>query len=252
MPEWRDKGIVLSVRKYGESGIIANILTLDHGRHLGWISNYKNKNVSSHAQPGNLVDVFWKSRLIDQMGNFKIELISSVVGKILDDKVKLQAVISLCTLLEKVLPERQSYAEIFHATQAFINVLLLDDDVSKNAWVEGYVKWEIGILSSIGFSLKLDECAVTGKKNSLCYVSPKTGKAVSKEGAGKFAPKLLLLPYFLGGPKIVGSNFYQDIVTGLKITSYFFKNKLLLSINDNKNNFLPNARNRFIEMIEKL
>ena len=91
MPEWRDKGIVLSVRKYGESGIIANILTLDHGRHLGWISNYKNKNVSSHAQPGNLVDVFWKSRLIDQMGNFKIELISSVVGKILDDKINLTA-----------------------------------------------------------------------------------------------------------------------------------------------------------------
>ena len=252
MPEWRDRGIVLSVRKYGEKGMIANILTLEHGRHLGWISNYKNNNISSHIQPGNLVDVFWKSRLIDQMGNFKIELISSVVGKILDDKIKLQAIISLCTLLEKVLPERQSYSEIFNATQAFINLLLLDDDILKNIWFEGYVKWEIGILSSIGFSLKLDECAVTGKKNNLYFVSPKTGKAVSKEGAGLFAAKLLLLPSFLGGAEIIGSNFNQDIIAGLKITSYFFKNKLLLSINNDKNNYLTNARNRLIEMIEKL
>ena len=79
MPEWRDKGIVLSVRKYGEKGIIANLLTLEHGRHLGWITNYNKKNIASHVQPGNLVDIFWKSRLIEQMGNFKIELISSFV-----------------------------------------------------------------------------------------------------------------------------------------------------------------------------
>jgi DNA repair protein RecO (recombination protein O) len=249
MPEWRDKGIVLSVRKYGEKGMIANILTFEHGRHLGWISNYKNN--SFHAQPGNLVDVFWKSRLIEQMGNFKVELISSIVGKILDDKIKLQAIISLCTLLEKVLPERQNYSEVFNATRAFINLLLVDDDISKNAWIEGYVKWEIGVLAAIGFSLKLDECAVTGQKNNLYFVSPKTGKAVTKEGAGKFAPKLLLLPFFLGGAEIIGSNFNKDIMAGLKITSYFFKNKLLLSINDNENNFIPNARNRLIEMIEK-
>ena len=252
MPEWRDKGIVLSIRKYGEKGMIANILTIEHGRHLGWIRNYRNKNTSSQAQPGNLVDVNWRSRLIEQMGNFKIELISSVVGKILDDKMKLQAVISLCTLLEKVLPERQKYVEIFNATEAFINLLLLEDHILKNAWIEGYVKWEIGILSSIGFSLKLDECAVTGKKNSLYYVSPKTGKAVSKEGAGTFAPKLLLLPSFLGGAEMIDSNFNKDIIAGLKITSYFFKNKLLLSINVYKNNDLPSARNRLINMIEKL
>ncbi|MDC0094165.1 DNA repair protein RecO [Alphaproteobacteria bacterium] len=251
MPEWRDKGIVLSVRKYGEKGMIANILTLEHGRHLGWISNSINKKNSFHAQPGNLVDVFWKSRLIEQMGNFKIELISSVVGKLFDDKIKLQAIISLCTLLEKVLPERQNYSEVFNATEAFINLLLVDNDISNNAWVEGYVKWEIGVLAAIGFSLKLDKCAVTGQKNNLYFVSPKTGKAVTKEGAGKFAPKLLLLPFFLGGAEIIGSNFNKDIIAGLKITSYFFKNKLLLSINDNENNFIPNARNRLIEMIEK-
>ena len=179
-------------------------------------------------------------------------MISSVVGKILDDKVKLQAIFSICTLLEKVLPERQKYSEVFNATQAFINLLLIDDQSSQNMWVEGYVKWEIGLLSSIGFSLNLNECAVTGKKNNLYFVSPKTGKAVSKEGGGKFAPKLLLLPKFLGGEDLIGSNFNQDIIAGLKITSYFFKNKLLISINDQSNTYLPNARNRLIEMIEKL
>ena len=249
MLEWNDNGIVLSVRKYGEKGLIINVLTKEHGRHLGWMSN--NKNVLSVVQPGNLVNVVWKSRLVEQIGNYKIELISTISGKTFDDKFKLQAIISLCSLLEKILPERQSYPEVFKATEAFLNLLLFDNS-SKKYWIEGYVKWEIGVLSSIGFSLNFKECAVTGKKNNLYYVSPKTGKAVSKEGAGKFAPKLLRLPLFLGGAEVIGSNFYQEILSGLNITTYFFKNKLLLSINDNKNSYLPTARNRFIEMIEKL
>ena len=128
----------------------------------------------------------------------------------------------------------------------------MDDNVKLNLWIEGYVKWEIGILSSIGFSLNLNECAVTGSIDDLYFVSPKTGKAVSKEGAGKFAPRLLILPNFLGGANYIETNFYHQILAGLKITTYFFENKLLTSINNEKNNYLPNARNRFIEMIEKL
>ena len=252
MPEWSDQGIVLSLRKYGEKGLIVNILTKEHGRHLGWLSNRGNKNIISYVQPGNIVSVSWKSRLIEQMGNYKIELISSVSGKILDEKLKLQALSSLCSLLEKILPERQKYIEIHNATIAFIDLLLLDSVINSNNWIEGYVKWEIGILSSIGFSLNLNECAVTGTKNNLYFVSPKTGKAVSKEGAGDFAPKLLGLPKFLGGAKSIGLNFYHEMVAGLKITSYFFENKLLISINNEKNNYLPKARDRFIEMIEKL
>ena len=251
MPEWVDKGIVLSVRKYGEKGLIANVLTEEHGRHLGWLSNRSNNNILSHIQPGNIVSVSWKSRLIEQMGNYKIELISSVSGKMFDDKLKLQALSSLCALIEKILPERQKYQEIYNATLAFINLLLLDDNIKMNYWIEGYVKWEIGILSSIGFSLKLNECAVTGTKDNLHFVSPKTGKAVSKEGAGNFAPRLLALPNFLGGVKPVNLNFYHEILLGLKITTYFFENKLLISINNDKNNYLPKSRDRFIEMVEK-
>ena len=251
MPEWVDKGIVLSVRKYGEKGLIANVLTEEHGRHLGWLSNRSNNNMLSHIQPGNIVSVFWKSRLIEQMGNYKIELISSVSGKMFDDKLKLQALSSLCALIEKILPERQKYQEIYNATLAFINLLLLDDNIKMNHWIEGYVKWEIGILSSIGFSLKLNECAVTGTKDNLYFVSPKTGKAVSKEGAGNFASRLLALPNFLGGVKTVNLNFYHEILLGLKITTYFFENKLLISINNDKNNYLPKSRDRFIEMVEK-
>ncbi len=251
MPDWVDKGIVLSVRKYGEKSLIVNVLTEEHGRHLGWTSS-RSSNTLSHIQPGNLVSVFWKSRLIEQMGNYKIELVSSVSGKIFDDKLKLQALSSLCALIEKILPERQKYQEIYNATLAFVNLLLLDDNVKINLWIVGYVKWEIGILSSIGFSLNLNECAVTGTIDNLYFVSPKTGKAVSKEGAGKFAPRLLVLPNFLGGANCLETNFYHEILAGLKITTYFFENKLLTSINNEKNNYLPKARNRFIEMIEKL
>ena len=252
MPEWNDQGIILSAKKYGEKGLIINILTENHGRYLGWFNNYKSKNILADIQPGNLVNVFWKSRLTEQMGKFKIELISSVTGKIFDEKMKLQALKSVCSLLEKFLPERQNYSQIFNATNAFIDLLTFQDESKNDYWMEGYVKWEIGVLSSIGFSLDLNRCAVTGSNTNLLFVSPKTGKAVSKEGAGRYAPRLLLLPSFLGGNNVISSNFYKEILAGLNITSYFFKNKLLLSINTNKPINLPNPRIRFVELIEKL
>ena len=252
MPEWDDFGFILSAKKYGEKGLIVNILTEAHGRHIGWINNYKTKSILSNVQPGNLVKVLWKSRLIEQMGSFKIELISSISGKIFDEKIKLQALNSLCSLLEKFLPERQSYPEIFDATNAFIKLLALNNECGNNQWIKGYIKWEIGLLSSIGFSLDLKQCAVTGQKNDLYYVSPKTGKAVSKKGAGKYAPKLFKLPFFLGGKKAIGSNLQEEILAGLNITTYFFKNKLLLSINDSRIMNLPNPRDRLENMIKKL
>ena len=61
MPEWNDQGIVLSAKKYGEKGFIINILTQNHGRYLGWFNNYKSKNILADVQPGNLVNIFWKS-----------------------------------------------------------------------------------------------------------------------------------------------------------------------------------------------
>ena len=252
MPEWNDVGIILSAKKYGEKGLIINILTEAHGRYVGWVNNYKAKSILSSVQPGNLVTVFWKSRIIEQMGNFKIEQISSISGKIFDEKLKLQALISLCSLLEKFLPERESYSEVFFATKAFLNVLAINNELDNKLWIKGYLKWEIGLLSSIGFSLDLKQCAVTGQKNNLYYVSPKTGKAVSKEGAGKFAPKLLKLPMFLGGTEIIGSTLHEEIIMGLNLTTYFFKNKLLQSINDTRITNLPNSRNRLENMIKKL
>ena len=128
----------------------------------------------------------------------------------------------------------------------------MHDQRHNDPWIDRYVQWEIGVLSSSGFSLDFERCAVTGAKPNLSFVSPTTGKAVSKEGAGKHAPKLLLLPFFLGGEKVIGSNFYKEILAGLNITSYFFKNKLLLSINTNKAINLPKPRIRFVELIEKL
>ena len=163
MPEWKDRGIVLSAKKYGEKGLILNILTEKQGRHLGWFNNYKNKKTSFDIQPGNVVDVTWKSRLSDQIGNYKIELLSSVSGKIFDDRLKLQALSSTCSLIDVLLPERESYSEIFRATIAFIDLISLIDENKNHAWVEGYVRWEIGVLSSIGYSLDLSKCAVTGE-----------------------------------------------------------------------------------------
>ena len=250
MPEWIDKGLVLSIKKYGEKGVILNVMTEQHGRHLGWI-NTRSKKKISEIQPGNIVQVYWKSRLLDQIGTYKVELISTVSGKIFDDKLKLQALSSVCSLIDILLPERENYSKIFRATFAFINLIVLIEESKNHVWIEGYIKWEIGVLSSIGYALDLSKCAVTGETKNLCFVSPKTGKAVTKEGAGNYAPRLFRLPFFLGGIKSKNFDYYKDILAGLKITTYFFKNKLLTFVN-NKSIKLPESRTRFIAMIEEL
>ena len=127
--EWTDDAIVLSSKNYGESSLILSLLTRNRGRYSGYINSVNKKGFKSTIQPGNLVNVFWKSRLIEQMGKFKIELISSVSGKIFDEKLKLQALNSMCSILEKVLPERQSYSEVFKATKAFLNVIAINNEV---------------------------------------------------------------------------------------------------------------------------
>ena len=104
MPEWNDSGIILSAKKYGEKGLIINVLTESHGRYTGWINNYKTKSITSSVLPGNLVKVTWKSRIIEQMGNFKIELISSISGKIFDEKLMQNPETSSQKLLKKILP----------------------------------------------------------------------------------------------------------------------------------------------------
>ena len=215
MEQWQDQGIVLSARAHGENGAIVSILTEGQGRCVGYVRGAQGTKMRGSLEVGNVVDVNWQSRSEDGLGSFKIELSKATVAHFMRDPVKLAALQSACGLCDAALPERESHPGLFHGLGA------LFDTLDSEIWGASYVMWEIALLKELGFSLDLTRCASGGDDQDLIYVSPKTGKAVSKSAGAPYKGKLLPLPVFLkpGG----GGMEPRDVFDGLLMVGYFLE-----------------------------
>lgn len=215
MEQWQDQGIVLAVRRHGENGAIVSLLTQEQGRHAGYVRGATGSKMRGTLEAGNLVDANWQARVDGDLGSFKLELSQSPVSHFMQDPLKLAALQSACALCDAALPEREGHAGLFHGLQALFQALQTD------LWAQVYVMWEVAFLKELGFSLDLSRCAGGGEAADLAYVSPKTGRAVSKAAGAPYKEKLLPLPEFLkAGGEDLGD---EDILTGLEMTGYFLE-----------------------------
>jgi DNA repair protein RecO (recombination protein O) len=229
---WADTGFVVAARRHGESGLIVELLTREHGRHLGLVRGGQSPKRRSVLQPGNLVAVAWRARLSEHLGNFACELLRAHAAGFLDNPDRLAALASATALIAVALPEREPHAEVFAAFAQ-----LLDDLDSAVDWPARYVRWECGLLAALGFGLDLTRCAATGADVDLAYVSPRTGRAVSRAAGRPYHDKLLPLPEFLRLERPAAG---ADIERGLALTQHFFLHHLLLP----QGRRLPPARAR--------
>ena len=237
--EWRDTGIVLATRKFGETSVILDTLTQNHGRHIGVVRGGTSRKYRPMLQAGSIIDVTWRARLDDHLGSFRVDLVKSRSWAI-EDRTALAALSAITTLLLRVLPERDPAAELYDLTNVVLETLAIPD-----ALAVGYFHWEMFILSYLGFGLDLSQCAVTGQTQDLVYVSPKSGRAVSHHGAGEWADKLLPLPNIAKG---FGASV-SDAIEGLKLTQFFLETRVVPDLGLES---LPQSRQRFIETLEKL
>ena len=219
MDNWTDIGIILKIEKRGEKGNLLNVLTNNHGRYMGWFNNFNKKQYL--IQPGDLVSVSWSSRISNQLGFFKIELIETTVGKIFNDKIRLDIISSFCSLNSFILPEREKCSFFFQKSKTFLKEII--SKPSNNEVLKLYVFWELDLLNEVGAPLNFSECTVSGDKKNLKFVSPKSGNAVGSSFAGKYENKLLKLPFFLGGVDVINNNENDDICSGLRLTLFFIK-----------------------------
>lgn len=203
-----ENAIVLGAKALGENAFVLSLLTRENGRHLGVI---KRKNP---PQIGDIVHARWNARLPEQMGTFYIENIHSTAAGILDDIGRLNCLSCLCELLNTTLPERQSFQDLYEKVFLFLNNLFNED------YLKLYVVLENNLLSALGFGLDLSACAGGGNKNDLAYISPKTGRAVSREKGLPYHKQLLPLPRFLWQNEPATS---KDIQQGLDLTGYFLR-----------------------------
>lgn len=238
--EWTDEAIVLSVRAHGEHGAIVTLLTPQHGRYAGMMAGGQGARAKPVLQQGNRVKAVWRARLSEHLGSLSLDLSQSLAAAWLDEPEVLAAISSACAVTEASLPERQPMPSVYAGLSALFSL------PDKDWWAAAYVKWEMGLLQALGFGLDLSRCAATGKAEDLIYVSPRTGRAVSRAAGEPYRDKLLPLPEFLLGGGVVEK---RDIRQGLDLTGFFLSrhvfahphSRLLIAVPGD----LPQARHRF-------
>jgi DNA repair protein RecO (recombination protein O) len=237
--DFTDDAIVLSTRRHGEANLVLSALTREHGRHLGLVKGGASRRQRPNLEIGNRLKVVWHARLEEQLGSFTIEPTGVASAQLLDDPLRLAGLASTCAVADIVLPEREPHEDVFTATGTLIAAITGDD----NAWPAAYVRWELALLASLGFGLDLSRCAATGETENLTYVSPKSGRAVSREGGEGYRDRLLPLPAFL----IANTKpDREDILAGLRLTGYFLDRHVLHGpVTDRR----LEARARFLERL---
>ena len=236
--DWRDEGILLSMRTHGETSAIIEVLTAAHGRHLGVVRGGASRKMAASLQPGTGLTLEWRARLDDHIGSFTVEPLRSR-AHLLSDRLALAGLMAVCALLHEALPEREPHPALWRKT------LALMDRLGQEGWTADYVRWELCLLEEIGFGLDLTACAVTGATEGLAYVSPKSGRAVTAKGAGDWADRLLPLPQGLEGE---GPLSPQAVLMGLRLTGFFLDRELRPVLHDRP---LPEARARLLDLLAR-
>jgi len=238
--KWDDKAIILSARRLGESSAIIHLLTPNHGMYKGVDRGAFSKRKRGVCQPGNIVQAHWQARLSEQLGTLECELMTPIAAHILDDRRKLAALSSAAMLAEKVLSEREQLPGVYDGMEQFVQALREDND-----WLSAYVRLEFILLEQAGFGLDLERCAATGQHHDLSYVSPKSGRAVSREAGKPYHDRLFALPQFLLPLEEKAMAGMTDILDGVRLCGYFLENRVFAP----RGASIPAARSRFIEML---
>lgn len=237
--DWRDTGFVLTARRHGESAAIAELLTEAHGRRAGLVRGGQSPKRRALLQPGNLVAASWRGRLSEHLGTFEIELLRAHAAGLIDDPDRLAALSSAAALIALALPEHEPQGDVFHGLSRLIAAL------DSTGWPAQYVAWECALLAALGFGLDLTACAATGVNDDLAYVSPRSGRAVSRSAGAPYHDKLLPLPGFLWRDVSAEG---ADIMAGLTLTGHFLHHHLL----EPQGRLLPEARARLADRLRRL
>lgn len=189
--EWEDPAIILRLSPHGESSLLVRVLTRRHGVHHALVKGGRSRRQAALWQEGNLVMAQWKARLPDQLGYMTAELVRPTASFLLDHPLALSLLSSACSLCSEALAEREPHEPLFAVLTHFMGALSIS---AAEPPVALYFRWELTLLRELGYGLTLDHCAVTNVRDGLAYVSPRTGRAVSEEGAGEWKDRLLPLP----------------------------------------------------------
>ncbi len=237
--QWTDSGIVLGTRRFGETSVILELMTAHHGRHLGLVRGGRGKRYAALLQPGNSVHTTWQARIEDQLGAYTVEAETHRAAALIGNAGALYAVGYLASLV-RLLPERDPQAGL-HAALDVIMEHLGDLGVAAPL----IVRFELEMLRALGFGLDLSACAATGATQELTFVSPKSGRAVSRGAGEPWRDRMLALPGFLSTGATAAA---ADVIDGLTLTGYFLERHVLAP----RGVAMPEQRAALVESVRRL
>lgn len=218
--KFTDQGIIISQRHYGESSLIVKVFSRHHGLYSGFVKFAKSTKSRTIFQIGNLISFEYRARLEDSLGQFaSVDLAKSYCSKMMFDKLRLDCVRSVFSIIDSIFLERENHENLFMTVQNFLQKLT-DDDVPKGDFLADYVRLELKILETLGYGVDLSSCAATNSKDNLTFVSPKSARAVCADAGQPYKNKLLKLPSFLVS-NACGSD--EHLLDGLKLSGYFLE-----------------------------
>ena len=234
---WSEPGIVLAVRRHGETALVAHALTRGHGRHAGLVHGGQGRRGRTVFQVGNAVQLTWRARLDEHLGTYAGELVTGHAARVMEDPLRLACLASAAAMAEAGLPEREPHPRAYDGLARILDALDRDRD-----WAPAYIRWEFALLAELGFGLDLSRCAATGATTDLIYVSPKSGQAVSRAAGNAYRTKMLPLPAFL----ISDTEPDGDaILAALRLSGFFWEQRVFQP----HGRKLPAARTRFVDRL---
>ncbi len=240
--EWRDEGIIIGVKRHGESSAIVEVMTQAHGRHLGIVKGGRSRRMQTFLQPGNSAECVWRARLDEHLGTFQIETTRLRTAEIMETPLALHGMNLLGTLL-RLLPERDPHPALYESL-----VVTMEHLASREVAPALMVRLEMAVLAELGFGLDLACCAATGVTDDLVYVSPKSGRAVSRIAGEPWRDRLLPLPGFLAGGSHATALEIDDIRKGFALTGFFLER----DVYGPRGLPTPDARSAYLAQIETL
>lgn len=232
--QWTDEGIVLGVKRHGEANAILDLMTRAHGRHLGMVRGGTGSRLKPILQPGNTVSANWRARLDEHLGHYTVEALNLRASRFFAAPHAIYGLTHL-TALMRLLPERDPHESLYELFDSMLDHL---DEAQVIAPL--VVRFELQLLSDLGFGLDLTECVATGATEDLVYVSPKSGRAVSRAAGEPYAGRMLSLPAFLRDASAPASG--ADVADGFALTGFFLDRYVLeprgLLLGDERTHFI--------------
>jgi len=234
--------IVCAVRAHGEHGAVVRAFTPADGMQPGYVRGGRSRRLRPVLMPGNLVAAEYRARTDEQLAQLSVELTSSR-APLFAEPLPAAAIDWVTALTAAALPEAQPYPRLYEALDGLLAAI--EAAPAARSWAAALARYELLLLSELGFGLDLSECAATGTTEDLAFVSPKSGRAVSREGAGAYRDRLFALPEFL---RTGAAADWPDILAGLRITRHFLARDILL---DRQADLLA-ARERLLDRLERI